>query len=174
LELSERLDRTIYRNFGIEYELISSEATGFSLADKVKKIRLLKPLARKIAWKINNEILPSFGYDDVRFQFVIRDTEGDATRASASKTYLITGQRSINEEREQDGYLPIPGGDRRFIMVGKRLIFLDDMANMNSEAIEQTKGGAKEGTTEQKTEQQQSGNEDRSKRQEQPTESTKE
>lgn len=134
--LVERLDRIIYRNFGIEYELGQGDVTGLKLTEKLQKIKLMKPLARMIAWKINNEIMPEFGYDDVVFQFVIRDTVNELQRAQASKNYVLTGMRSLNEERGKDGYPPTLGGDRKFILVGKRIIFVDALDTLESEALE--------------------------------------
>ena len=134
--LVERMDRIIYRNFGIEYELGQGDVTGLQLTEKLQKIKLMKPLARLIAWKINNEIMPEFGYDDVMFQFVVRDTVNEMSRAQASKNYVLTGMRSLNEERSKDGYPPTKGGDRKFILVGKRIIFVDALDSLTSEALD--------------------------------------
>jgi len=173
-ELSERLDRIVYRNFDIEYDVAGGNITGLSLTEKLQKIKLIKPLARKIAWKINNEILPHFGYNDVRFQFVIRDTIAEQQRAAASKTYVITGQRSINEERAKDGYPPITGGDRRFMLIGKRLVFVDDLEEMASEYLREAGNNPREGATEQSTEQDQKETDTNSPKETQPVERTRE
>ena len=137
MELSERLDRIIYRNFDIEYDIAGKDLTGLNMQEKFTKLRLLKPLARLIAWKFNKEIISEFGFEDVRFQFIIRDMISDSSRAIASKNYILTGQRSLNEERAKDGFPPIDGGDRKFILVGKRIIFVDTMNKMVSENLEE-------------------------------------
>lgn len=134
--LVERLDRIIYRNFGIEYEIGQGDITGLKLTEKLQKIKLMRPLARMIAWKINNEVMPEFGYDDVVFQFVVRDTVNEMQRAQASKNYVMTGMRSLNEERAKDGYPPTKGGDRKFILIGKRIIFVDALDDLDSEALD--------------------------------------
>lgn len=134
--LVERLDRIIYRNFGIEYEIGQGDVTGLKLTEKLQKIKMMKPLARMIAWKINNEVMPEFGYDDVVFRFVVRDSVNEMQRAQASKNYILTGMRSVNEERAKDGYPPTNGGDRKFILVGKRIIFVDALDDLESEALD--------------------------------------
>jgi len=151
-----------------------SDTTGLTLTEKLQKIKLIKPLARRVAWKINNEIVQPMGYDDVRFQFIIRDTVPEQQRAAASKTYVITGQRSINEERSKDGFPPIPGGDRRFILIGKRMVFVDNLNALPSETLNEKKTATREGTTEQATEQEQKETDVGSSREEQPVERTRE
>lgn len=175
-QLSEKLDRTVYRNFDIEFDIGGQDIASLTLTEKLQKIKLIKPLARKVAWKVNNEVLPHFGYDDIRFQFVIRDTIAEQQRATASKTYVITGQRSINEERAKDGYPPAPGGDRRFILVGKRMIFVDGLNELPSEVLNENKPGTnpREGTAEQSTVQEQKESDTGSKSAEQNVERTKE
>lgn len=145
LQIMEKMDRVVYRNFDIEYDVSGSDVTTLSLLEKLHKIKLIQPLARKIAWKINNELIPSFGYEDIRFQFVIRDAVSETARSVASRTYVMTGQRSINEVRQQDGHSAIPGGDRRFMLIGKRLIFVDDLDKMQSEGLTDEGSGSREG-----------------------------
>lgn len=130
-ELRSSIERIIFRNFGlmpIEYgeshELNRSTAI-FQL--RVSETRLLIPILNMLSSYINKEILEFAGYPDVMIRFKRRIFEDEEGESRAAARYVTNGIKSINEVRAERGLTAIEGGDRRFMIIGGNVIFLEDL-----------------------------------------------
>ncbi len=68
-----------------------------------------------------------FGYDDVEFVFLPRPDSDPARRTTVQQIRLHTGMTTINEERAELGFEPVPDGDAHLIYTGSAAIRLDQV-----------------------------------------------
>ena len=78
---------------------------------KVIRRRTVLPLLDLIEYSINSQIVPEFGYDDVKFQFDRHDNEEELEKTEIYEKQINAGFRTINEIRIERGDKPIEGGD---------------------------------------------------------------
>jgi SPP1 gp7 family putative phage head morphogenesis protein len=74
--------------------------------------RSVYPLLRLEEYKINQEIISEFEYDDIEFKFILFDVEEETKRAAFYKLQLDAGIRTINEIRQDEGLDDLEWGDK--------------------------------------------------------------
>ncbi|RLC88149.1 MAG: hypothetical protein DRJ03_03685 [Chloroflexi bacterium] len=75
----------------------------------------LGPLLRLLEYHINAEIIPEFGYDDIKFQFAPgKDRFEEERQVNIWVKQLQAGLRTINEIRREMGLEPVPWGNEPF------------------------------------------------------------
>lgn len=74
--------------------------------------RSIYPLLRLEEYKINQEIISEFEYDDIEFKFILFDVEEETKRAAFYKLQLDAGIRTINEIRQDEGLDDLEWGDK--------------------------------------------------------------
>lgn len=77
----------------------------------VFKKRVLNPILRLEEYKINHELIPEFGYDDIKFTFMTYDVEEEVKKANLYKIQLESGLMTVNEIRKQEGMDEVEWGD---------------------------------------------------------------
>ena len=82
----------------------------------VFKKRAINPLLRLEEYRINQEIVSEFGYDGVKFKFLMFDVEEETKKATLYKLQLDAGYRTVNEIRTEEGLDEVDGGDE----IGKK------------------------------------------------------
>lgn len=140
-ELLHLIEKIVYRNFGVlptEVGLVEgvTRATA-EVWERISQIKLIRPLMLTVTSNFNRVVIPGLGFNDVKFRYIVRRTVDNRDEALAEKDRVNTGLRTINETRDMDGYLPLLGGDRAFVLVGKRIYFLDELEKAVSEAWSQ-------------------------------------
>ena len=88
----------------------SNRATEF-VQSKIFRRKVIRPLLNLIQYHINTEIIPEFGFKDVKFQFNMYDVEEDLEKHRLYEIQIRNGIKTPNEIREEIGLQPIPGGD---------------------------------------------------------------
>jgi len=92
------------------YTESSNRATEF-VQSKVFRRKVIRPLLNILQYHINTEIIPEFGFKDVKFQFNMYDVEEDLEKHRLYEIQIRNGIKTPNEIREELGLEPIPGGD---------------------------------------------------------------
>ena len=75
------------------------------------KKRSLYPLLRLEEYRINQEIVSEFEFDDVEFKFILFDVEEETKKANLYKLWLDTKLKSINEIRVEEGMEEVEWGN---------------------------------------------------------------
>lgn len=102
---------------------------------RVAQSRLLIPIVNMLTYYIDKEIIQEeFGFFDVRFILHMRIYEDEDPESRAIERLVRCGVKSINQVCAEKGWNPPKeGGDRRFIIVGKRIIFVDELGKMKGD-----------------------------------------
>ena len=80
----------------------------------------------------------------VRLEFNSLDIRDKQVLRQNHETYLNKGIMTINEVREDLQKEPLEGGDKAYIVVGNRIIFVKDLANLKSEINNEPENSDKE------------------------------
>jgi len=88
----------------------SNRATDIVQSEVFRRKAIL-PMMDTLEFFINNEIIPEFGWDDVKFQFVRRDIQEDLREQTLSSERLEQGLITINEWRQVEGLDPVSWGN---------------------------------------------------------------
>ena len=102
---------------------------------KVSQSRLIIPIKNMLSYYIDKEIIQNgFGFHDVHFVMHLRVYEDEDPESRAIERLVRCGVKSINQVCAEKGWNPPEkGGDRRFIIVGKRVIFVDELEKMKGD-----------------------------------------
>ncbi|GAG39557.1 unnamed protein product, partial [marine sediment metagenome] len=102
---------------------------------RVAQSRLMIPIVNMLTYYINKEIIQDeFGFSDVHLVMHMRVYEDEDPESRAIERLVRCGVKSINQVCAEKGWNPPKdGGDRRFIIVGKRIIFVDELKNMKGD-----------------------------------------
>ena len=138
-ELRHSIERVVFRNFGVvpmemgEIGDVNRSTAMFQM--RIAQSRLMTPIVNMITYYINKEIIQEeFGFTDVRFVMHVRVYEDEDPESRAIERLVRCGVKSINQVCAEKGWSPPEkGGDRRFIIVGKRLIFVDELEKMKGD-----------------------------------------
>lgn len=79
--------------------------------EEVNDRRGLQPLCNFFAEMWDNVIHNDLGFESLRFQYLGLDDKDDLARAETNANLINTAQRTPNEIRQEEGLLPLPGGD---------------------------------------------------------------
>ncbi len=138
-ELRGSIERIVFRNFGVtpmELGMVQDINRSTALIQlKVSQSRLIIPIKNMLSYYIDKEIIQEgFGFYDVHFVMHLRVYEDEDPESRAIERLVRCGVKSINQVCAEKGWNPPEkGGDRRFIIVGKRLIFVDELGKMKSD-----------------------------------------
>lgn len=89
----------------------SNRAVG-TTQKKVIRRRTVLPILDLLEYSINSQIIPEFGYEDIKFQFNREDNDEEREKSEIYEKQIKAGFRTINEIREERGDKPIDGGDK--------------------------------------------------------------
>lgn len=78
---------------------------------RVFRKKAVNPTLSIIQQKINREIIPEFGYENIKFRFKTFDIDEKKNEAELNKILIETGQKTVNEVRKEDGRMPVEWGD---------------------------------------------------------------
>ncbi len=78
----------------------------------VFKKRSINPILRLEAYKINQEIVSEFEFDDVEFKFLLFDVEEETKKATLYQLQIAAGYKSINEIRLEEGMEEVDWGEK--------------------------------------------------------------
>lgn len=138
-ELRSSIERIIFRNFGvvpIQLGEVSDVNRSTALIQmQVAQSRLIMPIVHLLSYYVDKEIIQDeFGFFDVRFVMHLRVFEDEDPESRAMDRLVRCGVKSINMICAEKGWTPAgTGGDRRFIIVGKRILFVDELDKMKSD-----------------------------------------
>jgi SPP1 gp7 family putative phage head morphogenesis protein len=76
------------------------------------KKRTIYPLLRLEEYRLNQEIISEFEFDDIEFKFILFDVEEETKKATLYKLWLDTKLKSVNEIRQEEGLDPVEWGDK--------------------------------------------------------------
>jgi HK97 family phage portal protein len=79
---------------------------------KVFRRKAIYPLLRLLEYKFNSEIISEFEYEDIKFKFVIFDTEEEKKKYELYDLQVKSGIMTINEIRRREGYDEVEWGDQ--------------------------------------------------------------
>jgi HK97 family phage portal protein len=74
--------------------------------------RAINPLLRLEEYRINKEIISEFGYDGLKFKFLMFDVEEETKKANLYKIQLDAGIVTINEVRQKEGMDEVEWGSK--------------------------------------------------------------
>jgi len=148
-ELRRSIERIVFRNFGVvpmemgEIGDVNRSTAMFQM--RIAQSRLMVPIVNMLTYYVNKEIIrDEFGFHDVRFVLHLRIYEDEDEESRAIDRLVRGGVKSINQVCAEKGWSPVKGGERRFIVVGKRLIFVDELLSMRGDTLEGRNDGHKE------------------------------
>ena len=79
----------------------------------VFKKRTIFPLLRLEEYRINQEIISEFEFDDVEFKFILFDVEEETKKAQLYQMQIAAGYKSINEIRADEGLEEVSWGEKQ-------------------------------------------------------------
>ena len=133
-ELMTKIERVIYRNFGITpVQMGQTEKVPRASAEvqlEISRSKMVAPLVNLLNFHLNQDIIQQgFGFDDIEFSLVLEDVEGEEPKARSAKTYVDSAIMTRDEVRHKYlGMGPLPDGlgshlyiiqDNQFIPLGK-------------------------------------------------------
>ena len=133
-ELMTKIERVIYRNFGITpVQMGQTEKVPRASAEvqlEISRSKMVAPLVNLLNFHINQDIIQQgFGFNDVEFSLVLEDVEGEEPKARSAKLYIDSGIMTRDEARHKYlGMGPLPDDlgshiyliqDNQFIPLGK-------------------------------------------------------
>jgi len=74
--------------------------------------RAINPLLRLEEYRINKEIISEFGYEGIKFKFLMFDVEEETKKANLYKIQLDSGIVTINEVRQKEGLDEVEWGSK--------------------------------------------------------------
>jgi hypothetical protein len=105
VEIMSRVERIIYRNFGVTpVEMGITEKVPRASAEvqlKVSRSKMLLPLVNLLNFFVNQDIVSAFGFDDVEFALVVDGFEDEALFAKAASDYVESGILTRDEARKR-------------------------------------------------------------------------
>jgi HK97 family phage portal protein len=115
LEQQKWFSKLVWACFGVTASELgftedSNRATEI-VQGKVFRRKTVRPLLSLLAYHINSQLMPEFGYDDLEFRFKDYDIAEDLERHKLYEIQLRNNIRTINEIREDLGLDPKEGGD---------------------------------------------------------------
>jgi len=78
---------------------------------EVFRKRAINPILRLIEYHINSEIISEFGYDDIKYTYLVFDVEEETKKANLHKLQIDNGTRTVNEIRKSEGLDEVEWGD---------------------------------------------------------------
>ena len=79
----------------------------------VFKKRSINPILRLEEYRINQEIISEFGYDDIEYKYMIFDVEEETKKAQLYNLQLQGGWKSVNEIRVEEGLEEVEWGEKQ-------------------------------------------------------------
>ena len=77
----------------------------------IAKKRIIYPLLKLIAYHVNKEIIPEFGFEGIRYKYKIFDADEETKKWTLYKLQTESGLKSINEIRATEGLDDVEWGD---------------------------------------------------------------
>lgn len=138
-ELLTRIERIVYRNFGITpVEMGQTEKVPRASAEvqlQVSEDRMISPIINAINFVFNQDIVPALGGTEVVFLLLPRDNkENDEKESRAADNYVEAGIATRDEMRRR--YLDLPplpnGTGSRFykVLQSGRIVYLDELPKL--------------------------------------------
>lgn len=144
-ELRDNIERIVYRNFGVTpTEMGATGDINRSLSEahiKTGRSGLYVPLLSMLEYYYNTEVVPEFGFSDVKFAYVPKLDGDEEKSARADRWRIERGTYTINDIRRLRN-LPAyttPNADRPFIIVGKEVVFVDELDKRTAQQLNQGK-----------------------------------
>ena len=75
------------------------------------KKRIIYPLLKLIAYHVNTEIIPEFGFEGIRYKYKIFDVDEETKKWGLYKLQTESGLKSINEVRNAEGLDAVEWGN---------------------------------------------------------------
>ena len=117
IEKQKWYSKMVWASFGITPTELgyTEDARGISnqiVQSKVFRKKAIYPLLRLLENKINNLIIPEFGYEDLVFKFNTFDIDEERNKYELYKLQTESGLRTINEIRHAEGLESVDWGDK--------------------------------------------------------------
>lgn len=77
----------------------------------IAKKRIILPLLNLIAYHVNTEIIPEFGFEDIKYKYKIFDVDEETKKSNLYKTWIDSKFKTINEIRNSEGLDNVGWGD---------------------------------------------------------------
>jgi len=133
-ELIDKVNRMIFRCFGVTpTEMGSIEDINRATAavqENISRSKLIVPIVRLLEEYINNEIIWSHISGDIRINFS-KPKEDDPEHTLKVCSMFERGLLTVNEARKRLGEKGIKGGDRAFIIMSERVLFIDELSKQD-------------------------------------------
>jgi len=143
-ELRRSIERVVFRNFGVtpvEMGEVQDMPRATAQAQLIiSRSKLMRPLVQLLMYFINTEIIKSFGYTDVMYKIYLEPPEDKEKLSMAFSRLIRAGVLSPNDARRELNK-PVNkeiGGDRRFVEVGGKMYFIDELRDMDSTVLMET------------------------------------
>ncbi len=78
----------------------------------IAKKRIIYPLLKIIAYYVNTQIIPEFGFEGIRYKYKIFDVDDETKKWGLYKLRTEAGLKTINEERNAEGLDSVEWGDQ--------------------------------------------------------------
>ena len=78
----------------------------------IAKKRIIYPLLKIIAYHVNTEIIPEFGFEGIKYKYKIFDVDEETKKWSLYKLQTEADLKTINEIRNTEGLDPVEWGDK--------------------------------------------------------------
>jgi len=106
IEQQKWFTKLVWSCFGVTAEEMgftedSNKATAENQS-KVTKRRAIKPYLTKLAYVINNQLMPEFGHPEYEFKYIEEDVEADMMKQNLWEQQIRMGIRSSQEIREKE------------------------------------------------------------------------
>ncbi len=117
IEKQKWYSKMVWASFGITPTELgyTEDANGLSnqiIQSKVFRKKAIYPLLRLLESKINNLIIPEFGYEDLMFKFNTFDIDEERNKFELYRIQTESGIKTINEIRHEEGLEPVEWGDK--------------------------------------------------------------
>jgi SPP1 gp7 family putative phage head morphogenesis protein len=89
----------------------SSGAGNQIVQSSIARKRIILPLLNLIAYHINTEIIPEFGYENIKYKYKVFDVDEETKKADLYKTWIDSKFKTINEIRNSEGLDNVEWGD---------------------------------------------------------------
>ena len=73
----------------------------------IARKRIIYPLLKIIAYYVNTQIIPEFGFEGIKYKYKIFDVDDETKKWGLYKLRTESGLKTINEERNAEGLDPV-------------------------------------------------------------------
>jgi len=117
LEQQRWFSKMVWACFGVTPTELgyTEDAKGMAnqiVQSQIFRKRAINPILKLIEYNINKEIISEFGYEGIKFKFLIFDIEEEMKKINLYEKQIDSGIRTVNEIRKSEGLDEVEWGDK--------------------------------------------------------------